>query len=135
MIRNDTVYINGDGESSRDFCYVDNAVQANLLAATVQNVEAVNKVYNVAVGERRTLNELFELLRERLLPEFPHLAAAEPQYRDFRDGDVRHSHADIGRGRTLLGYEPTHRIEDGLDEALEWYVATSKAGRAGMLAC
>src|SRR5213079_2240458 len=86
MIRNDTVYINGDGESSRDFCYVDNAVQANLLAATVQNVEAVNKVYNVAVGERRTLNELFELLRERLLPEFPHLAAAEPRYRDFRDG-------------------------------------------------
>src|SRR5207249_12329976 len=106
MIRNDTVYINGDGESSRDFCYVDNAVQANLLAATVQNVEAVNKVYNVAVGERRTLNELFELLRERLLPEFPQLAAIEPRHRDFRPGDVRHSHADISRGRTLLGYEP-----------------------------
>jgi len=92
-------------------------------------------VYNVAVGERRTLNELFELLRERLLPEFPQLAAIGPHHRDFRPGDVRHSHADISRARALLGYEPTHRIEDGLDEALEWYVATSKAGRAGMLAC
>ena len=129
MIEARPVEINGDGETSRDFCYVANAVQANLLAATVQNVEAVNKVYNVAVGERRTLNELFELLRERLLPEFPHLAAAEPLYRDFRDGDVRHSHADISRARALLGYEPTHRIENGLDEALEWYVAMAKQQR------
>ena len=135
MIKGKPVEINGDGETSRDFCYVANAVQANLLAATVENNEAFNKVYNIAVGQRRTLNELFELLRERLLPEFPHLATAEPQYRDFRAGDVRHSHADIGRARTLLGYEPTHRIEDGLDEAPEWYVATSKAGKAGMLAC
>ena len=129
MIEARPVEINGDGETSRDFCYVANAVQANLLAATVQNVEAVNKVYNVAVGERRTLNELFELLRERLLPEFPHLAAAAPLYRDFRDGDVRHSHADISRARALLGYEPTHRIENGLDEALEWYVAMAKRQR------
>ena len=129
MIEARPVEINGDGETSRDFCYVANAVQANLLAATVQKVEAVNKVYNVAVGERRTLNELFELLRERLLPEFPHLAAAEPQYRDFRDGDVRHSHADISRARALLGYEPTHRMEDGLDEALAWYVAMAKRQR------
>ena len=126
MIEGKPVEINGDGETSRDFCYVANAVQANLLAATVENSEAVNKLYNIAVGQRATLNQLFDLLRERLLPEFPQLAATEPHHRDFRPGDVRHSHADISRARALLGYEPTHRMEDGLDEALAWYVAMAK---------
>jgi UDP-N-acetylglucosamine 4-epimerase len=135
MIRNDTVYINGDGESSRDFCYVDNAVQANLLAATTENKQATNRVYNVAVGRRTTLNGLFELLRIRLSGRFDHLQRFVPAYREFRPGDVRHSEADITTARRLLGYEPTHQIEQGLDEALDWYVATSKAGRAGMLAC
>ena len=126
MIEGKPVEINGDGETSRDFCYVANAVQANLLAATVENSEAVNKLYNIAVGQRTTLNQLFDLLRDRLLPEFPQLAATEPHHRDFRPGDVRHSHADISRARALLGYEPTHRMEDGLDEALAWYVAMAK---------
>ena len=129
MIEGKPVEINGDGETSRDFCYVANAVQANLLAAMVENSEAVNKLYNTAVGQRTTLNQLFDLLRERLLPEFPQLAAIKPHHRDFRPGDVRHSHADINRARALLGYEPTYRMEDGLDEALAWYVAMAKRQR------
>ena len=123
MMHNEPVHINGDGETSRDFCYVANAVQANLLAATTENIEAINQVYNVAVGERTTLNQLFCELRDRLLPQFPHLTQFKPLYREFRAGDVRHSHADISKARKLLGYEPTHRIDNGLDEALQWYVA------------
>src|SRR6266704_2268644 len=123
MMHNEPVHINGDGETSRDFCYVANAVQANLLAATTENIEAINQAYNVAVGERTTLNQLFCELRDRLLPQFPHLMQFKPLHRDFRAGDVRHSHADISKARKLLGYEPTHRIDNGLDEALQWYVA------------
>jgi UDP-N-acetylglucosamine 4-epimerase len=123
MMHNEPVHINGDGETSRDFCYVANAVQANLFAATTENIEAINQAYNVAVGERTTLNQLFSELRDRLLPQFPHLMQFKPLHREFRAGDVRHSHADISKARKLLGYEPTHRIENGLDEALQWYVA------------
>jgi UDP-N-acetylglucosamine 4-epimerase len=116
------VYVNGDGETSRDFCYIDNVIQANLLGATTQNPHAVNQVYNIAVGERTSLNQLFEAIRVNLLPHYPHLADAKPVYRDFRAGDVRHSLADIGKARSLLGYEPTHRIGEGLAEAMDWYV-------------
>lgn len=123
MIRCAPVEINGDGETSRDFCYVANAVQANLLAAATLEPAAVNEVYNVAVGERTTLNELFELLRGRLAARFGHLAAFKPTYRDFRAGDVRHSLADIGKARRLLGYEPTHTVAEGLSEAMGWYLA------------
>ena len=122
MIQNEPVHINGDGKTSRDFCYVANVIQANLLAATTENIEAINQVYNVAIGERTTLNELFEMLRQRLLPQFPHLREFKPFYGDFRRGDVPHSHADITRAKRLLGYEPSHRIDKGLDEALDWYV-------------
>jgi len=122
MNRNEPVYINGDGETSRDFCYIDNVIQANLLAATSPHADAVNQVYNVAVGDRTTLNQLFEAIRSLLAPEFPHLADFKPVYRDFRAGDVRHSLADISRARTRLGYEPTHRIGAGLAEAMDWYV-------------
>ena len=122
MIKNEPVYVNGDGETSRDFCYIDNVIQANLLAATSQNPAAVNQVYNIAVGERTSLNQLFEAIRVNLLPHYPHLADAKPIYRDFRAGDVRHSLADIGKARSLLGYEPTHDIGEGLAEAMEWYV-------------
>ncbi|MCF7762203.1 MAG: SDR family oxidoreductase [Verrucomicrobia bacterium] len=132
MIRNGPVFINGDGETSRDFCYVANVVQANLLAALTGNPDALNQVYNVAVGASTRLNELFGMLRERLLPRCPHLIDSKPVYREFRSGDVRHSHADISKARGLLGYSSTHRIEQGLDEALEWYVANlSSAGDAG----
>jgi UDP-N-acetylglucosamine 4-epimerase len=123
MIHNEPVYINGDGETSRDFCYVANAVQANLLAATTTDPAAMNQVYNVAVGERTSLNELFERLRAMLAPRFAHLDGFAPIYRDFRAGDVRHSLADIAKARRLLGYEPTHGVGEGLSEAMEWYSA------------
>lgn len=123
MIKGEPVYINGDGDSSRDFCYIDNVVQANLLAATTENVEAINQIYNVAVGERTTLNELFWHLHENLLPRFAHLKGSEPTYREFRVGDVRHSLADVGKVQQLLGYEPSHRIDEGLDVAIQWYLS------------
>jgi UDP-N-acetylglucosamine/UDP-N-acetylgalactosamine 4-epimerase len=123
MIHNERVYINGDGETSRDFCYIANAVQANLLAATASDPAAVNQVYNVAVGQRTTLNELFERLRALLAPRFAHLSGFEAIHREFRAGDVRHSLADISKAQHLLGYEPTHTIVTGLSEAMEWYAA------------
>ena len=122
MIRNAPVEINGDGETSRDFCFVQNVVQANILSATTTNPAAINQVYNVAVHARTTLNQLFELLRTKLTPQFPHLATYQPVYRDFRFGDVRHSEADIGKAKTLLDYAPTHTVEQGMEEALAWYV-------------
>ncbi len=121
MLHRQPVCINGDGRTSRDFCYVANAVQANLLAATARKPPALNQVYNVAVGERTSLNELFVLLRDRLAPHHPFLRDTRPVYRDFRAGDVRHSQADIRKARRLLGYRPTHRIDAGLDVALDWY--------------
>jgi UDP-N-acetylglucosamine 4-epimerase len=121
MIKNEAVWINGDGETSRDFCYIANAVQANLLATTA-NPEATNQVYNVAVGDRTTLNDLFETIRSTLEPRFSHLQGFKPNYRDFRAGDVRHSLADISKAKILLGYEPSHRIKEGLVEAMDWYV-------------
>ena len=122
MMANDPVYINGDGETSRDFCYIDNAVQANILAATTSNADATDQVYNVAVGDRTTLNELFESIRSGLSEKFPHLNDYAAIYRDFRAGDVKHSLADISKARNLLGYEPTHRINEGMKVALDWYV-------------
>jgi UDP-N-acetylglucosamine 4-epimerase len=122
MIAGEPVFINGDGETSRDFCYIDNTVQANLLAATTVNADAINQVYNVAVGDRTTLNDLFEAIRANLAPRYPHLADFKPTYRDFRAGDVRHSQADVSKAQTLLGYAPTHRIAEGLAEAMDWYV-------------
>ena len=126
------VFINGDGETSRDFCYIDNAVQANLLAATVTEPAAVNQVYNVAVGERTTLNALFAAIRATLAPRFPHLRDVQPCYRDFRPGDVRHSLADIDKARTRLGYTPSHRLGDGLSEAMDWYVNDLSRGEIQM---
>lgn len=122
MIGNETVYINGDGSTSRDFCYIDNAVQVYLLAATTNNPDATDQIYNVAVGERTSLNDLYELIRSNLAKQFPHLSNAKPTYRDFRAGDELHSLADISKANDLLGYEPSHRIGEGLGEALEWYI-------------
>lgn len=122
MIRNEPVFVNGDGETSRDFCFIENTVQINLLAATTANSDALGQVYNVAVGDRTTLNQLFESIRALLKPRFPHLTDFKPAYRDFRAGDVRHSLADISKAKNLLGYIPTHRISEGLKEAMDWYV-------------
>lgn len=121
MLRGETVRINGTGETSRDFCFVRNVVQANLLAATTDRAEALNQAYNVAVGVRSTLLELHEALRSRLGARHPRIAAMKPEHGPFRTGDVLHSLADIGKARRLLGYEPTHSMEQGLDEALDWY--------------
>jgi len=121
MIRGDRVVIHGTGETSRDFCHVANVVQANLLAATVASSDALNQAYNVAAGRRTTLSELFELLRERLAARHPQLRELRPDHGPFRAGDVLHSLADIEKARRLLGYDPTHTIERGLDESLEWY--------------
>jgi len=137
MINNEPVYINGDGETSRDFCFINNATQINLLAATaiehdiassegdlaIQQTSPANQVYNVAVGDRTTLNQLFEQIKHNLLPSYPHLKEAKPVYREFRSGDVRHSLADISKSAKLLGYQPTHRIGEGLKVAMEWYVS------------
>jgi UDP-N-acetylglucosamine/UDP-N-acetylgalactosamine 4-epimerase len=122
LMRREEIVINGDGETSRDFCYVQNAVQANILAA-VAGGDAANQVYNVAVGERTTLNALFELLRASLVASCPWVAEAKPRHGDFREGDVRHSLADVSKASRLLGYAPTHRLDEGLREAMGWYVA------------
>lgn len=121
ILRNEKVIVNGDGETSRDFCYVLNVVQANLLAATTQNDEARNQVYNVAVGDSTTLNELYKFIHDGLRERDPTLPEQKPEYRDFRPGDVRHSLADVSKAKRLLGYEPTHTIGQGLELALDWY--------------
>ena len=121
LLKRETVFINGDGETSRDFCFVANVVQANLLAATTRNTDAVNQAYNVALGQRTTLNELFDLLHGALRKQGAALPDQKPVYRDFRPGDVRHSLADIRKARRLLGYAPTHTIRQGLDLAMGWY--------------
>jgi UDP-N-acetylglucosamine/UDP-N-acetylgalactosamine 4-epimerase len=120
--------INGDGETSRDFCYVANTVQANLRAALVDDPRAVDQIYNVAAGGRTTLNQLFAALRDGLaeITGDPTIAAAQPEYQDFRPGDVRHSQADIEKARTLLGYAPDFSVRDGLAEVLPWYVRTAR---------
>jgi UDP-N-acetylglucosamine 4-epimerase len=122
MIKSEPIFINGDGETSRDFCFITNVVQANLLAATTQNPEALNQVYNVAVGDRTTLNELYAQLHRNLLPLYLHLQDVKPIYREFRAGDVRHSLADISKAATRLGYAPTQRIGQGLEQAMPWYI-------------
>jgi UDP-N-acetylglucosamine 4-epimerase len=122
LVRNQPVRINGDGETTRDFCFVDNVVQVNLLAALAQAPEAANQVYNVALNDRTSLNELYEMMRSLLRQNFPHIDKHRPQYSKFRDGDIRHSQADISKAGRLLGYAPTHRIGDGLKEAMEWYM-------------
>lgn len=121
LLTNRSCEIYGDGETSRDFCYIANVVQANILAALAPG-DATGHIYNVACGDRTTLSDLFAMLRDGLARHESDVAGAEPVYRDVRPGDVRHSQADIGRARTALGYAPTHSVADGLAEALEWYV-------------
>ena len=134
LLKGEPVYINGDGETSRDFCYVANAVQANLLSAvipdSIRNSSAssspLNQVYNVAVGDRTTLNQLFNDLRDSL--KFKGVApTAQPIYRDYRDGDVRHSQADIQKAQSLLGYKPSHRIAEGIQITANWYASSKQS--------
>lgn len=121
LLKNETVFINGDGETSRDFCYIANTVQMNILAATAPD-SAKNQVYNVAVGDRTTLNQLFSAI-STALTACGQVVATAPEYRDFRSGDVRHSQADISKAERLLGYQPQYRIGQGISEAMQWYIA------------
>jgi len=122
LIKNKPLFINGDGETSRDFCYVDNVVQVNLLSALTDDPAAINQVYNVALNEHTSLNQLYHMMHNLLRDRFPHLESHQPQYADFRDGDVRHSQADISKACNLLGYKPTYAIQEGLEAAMNWYV-------------
>ena len=131
MIKSEPIYVNGDGETSRDFCYVDNVCQINLLAATTEDADAYNQIYNVAVNERTTLNQLHAAIRDNLIAKIPGLRHASPIYREFRIGDVRHSQADIQKAATRLGYQPSHRASDGLKIAMDWYVKNCTAGEPG----
>jgi UDP-N-acetylglucosamine/UDP-N-acetylgalactosamine 4-epimerase len=131
MLKSQVCTINGDGETSRDFCYVRNAVQANVLAALCENPAASNQVFNVAYGQRTTLTELHGALAAQLTELNPGLKVAAPQHADFRAGDVRHSLADIGKARELLGYAPSHSALEGIKEAVSWYVADAKARSTG----
>ena len=130
MLRGETVYINGDGETARDFCYIENVVQANLLGAGVRDPEAVNQVYNVAVGGQTTLNQLHAILARLLSRHQGAYQPAPPVYRDFRPGDVRFSRADISKIERLLGYHPTHSVDSGLERAIDWYVSRLAPARA-----
>ncbi len=122
LLRDEPVYINGDGETSRDFCYIDNCVQANLLAALTTNQDAKNQVFNIAFGQRTTLNELFQAIKTILVDYKPDTKSAQPIYRDFRPGDVRHSLADISKAKVLIGYNPEFSVDQGLKIAANWYI-------------
>ena len=125
MIENKPIFINGDGSTSRDFCYVANAVQANILAAASQNTQKSGNVFNVACENKTTLTELYELLKSKLTKDFPYLKNHKPTYREFRAGDIMHSLANTSKAKDILGYKPTHFINEGLDEALAWYKLSS----------
>lgn len=121
LLRSEDCFINGDGETSRDFCYIDNAVQANLRAGLAPS-EATNRVYNVACAAQTSLNQLFAMIRERIKAERPHHKLSALTHRAFRDGDVRHSLANIDLAARHLGYHPTHDIKSGLDATVRWYL-------------
>ena len=134
LLRGEPAYVNGDGSAARDYCHVDNVVQANLLAATVEDRQAVGEAYNVAVGEQTTLDELFEIMRTLLAQRLPHLHAARPVYRAPRRGDMLLSRADVGKAERLLGYRPTFDLRAGLAQTIDWYVGHLLPAARGSLA-
>jgi UDP-N-acetylglucosamine 4-epimerase len=120
------VYINGDGETSRDFCYIENTVQMNILAATTEDEDATNQIYNVALNDRTSLNKLYRMIEERLIKRKNGIKKKNPIYRDYRPGDVRHSQANIDKAKELLGYYPEYIVSEGLNSAMDWYVDNIK---------
>ena len=122
LLKGEPVYINGDGQTSRDFCYIENAVQANLLAAATENIQAKNQIYNVAVGDRTSLNHLYNLILTTLNKNILELKSTKPIYKDFRTGDIMHSKADIQKIENLLNYKATHTISLGISDAINWYI-------------
>lgn len=126
ILGGEDVYINGDGETSRDFTYIDNVVQANILAGVTSNAEAYGEAFNVAAGGRETLNNLYTAITSEIKRKIPSLKIKSVKYRDFRAGDIRHSNADIDKARTLLGYMPTHTLAEGLKSSIVWYMENLK---------
>ena len=122
LLNKEEVYINGDGETSRDFTYIDNVIQMNLLAGTTKNDKAYGEAFNVAVGGRNTLNELYALINKELKAHSKGFKETKAQYRDFRAGDIRHSNANISKAQSLVAYAPTHDIYKGMKESIEWYI-------------
>jgi len=122
ILNGEDVFINGDGETSRDFTYIDNVIQANILAGTTNNEEAFGQAFNTAIGGRETLNNLYSAIEKGIKENLPKLKIKKPIYRDFRAGDIRHSNANIDKLKELLGYEPTHTLESGLSESITWYI-------------
>ncbi len=122
LLKDESVFINGDGETSRDFTYIDNVIQMNLLAGTTNNAKSFGEAFNVAVGGRNTLNELYALINHELKNHKQGFQQQPVIYRDFRAGDIRHSNANIAKAQKLVGYAPTHDINQGMAEAIEWYI-------------
>ena len=129
ILNGEDLYINGDGETSRDFTYIANVVQANILAGTTTNEKAFGEAFNTAIGGRETLNNLYEGICKGIQENLPNLTIAEPIYRDFRAGDIRHSNADINKIQELLEYEPSHTLESGLSESIAWYIEDNKGNK------
>tara|TARA_A100001011_G_scaffold388048_1_gene466922 strand:+ start:152 stop:1177 length:1026 start_codon:yes stop_codon:yes gene_type:complete len=121
MVKNRQIFINGDGTTSRDFCFIENAIQANILAATASKKSALNQVYNIAVGDRTSLNQLYNELKKIIFQQTS-IFHEKLIYRDFREGDVKHSQADITKAQKLLGYKPTHKVQDGLTKVAIWHL-------------
>jgi len=121
LLRGQVPYINGDGSAARDFCHVDNVVQANLLAATVEDPAALGQAYNIALGDQTSLVELYALIRDGVARRFPEARAVQAVHREPRRGDVQFSCADIGKAERLLGYHPAVRIREGLAQTIAWY--------------
>ena len=122
IMNSQDLFINGDGTTSRDFTYIDNVIQANILSATSQNPGSINQIYNVAAGERTTLLELLEFICKSINDSDLSIKIKDPIHREFRDGDVKHSLADISKARLTLGYEPTHNVEKGIKFTVDWYI-------------
>ena len=129
ILNGEDLHINGDGETSRDFTYIENVIQANILAGTTENSEAFGEAFNTAIGGRETLNNLYTAIVDGLQNNLPNLEVKDAIYRDFRDGDIRHSNANIDKMKKLLGYEPTHTLEEGLKESIEWYINDIKGDK------
>jgi UDP-N-acetylglucosamine 4-epimerase len=128
ILEGEDLFINGDGETSRDFTYIENVIQANILAGTTENAKAFGQAFNTAIGGRETLNNLYSAIVKGLKENLPELKINKPIYRDFRAGDIRHSNANIDKMKELLGYEPTHSLEQGLNESIAWYINDIKGG-------
>jgi len=126
MLKGEQVYINGKGDTSRDFCFIDNAVEANILAALTDNPKALGQVYNVALNDQTSLVELHTAIRKAIEDRLPDLQIKEPEFRDYRAGDVLHSRANIAKAMDLLGYDPKYRVEKGLEISMDWYIQDLK---------